>query len=328
MRGSRIESQRNSKGLAGSITLFVCAVWAANGMGCGQSESRAPTDDESPAEGVAIEVVDVHGRTVRLQRPATRIAALSPGFVETLFAVGCGDRVVLRDLWSDFPEEALAVPAADGVKPSVRHVAGFDPDLVLLYSVDSGSVRAFEKVGLEVVVLDPRSYEEVVEDVQKIGMLCGAPERARRLAAEMIGVRDRVRASARRSGRRPLVYVEIDGSDPVRPWTAGPGSFVHELLQIAGARNVARDVSSAYAQVSAESVIRADPEVVLLLDAGHADAGGAGSEITQRPGWSGMRAIREGRVIDSLDPDLLSRPGPRLVDGLNALRQALQPEGR
>lgn len=328
MRGSRFESQRSAKAVASLVLWAACAVGAGCGLGCDRSESRAPGNGGRPAEGVAIEVVDVNGRTVWLRRPAKRIAALSPGFVETLFAVGCGDRIVLRDLWSDFPRAALSIPAADGVKPSVRHVAGFDPDLVLLYSADHGPVRAFERVGLEVVVLDPRSYEEVVEDVQKIGALCGEPERARRVAAEMTAVRDRVRASARRSGRRPSTYVEIDGSDPVRPWTAGPGSFVHELLEIAGAENVAQDVSSAYAQVGAESVIRADPEVVLLLDAGHFDAGGSGSGISQRPGWSGLRAIREGRVIDSLDPDVLSRPGPRLADGLDAIHGILHPEGR
>jgi len=291
----------------------------------GTAEAGAPP---VPAAGEAVVITDVLGREVRLERPARRIAALSPGFVETLFAVGCGDRVALRDLWSDHPAAARSLPAADGVKPSVRYIAGFDPDLVLLYANDPGPVRAFEKVGLEVVVLDPRSYADVVEDVRKIGKLCGAAERAERVAADMVETRQRVAAEALRAGTNPRVYVEIDGSDPVRPWTAGPGSFVNELLLIAGGRNAAEGVTSAYAQVSAESVIRADPEVLLLLGPDQADVGGAEHGISQRPGWSGLSAIREGRVIDSLDPDVLSRPGPRLAEGLAALGDALHPEAQ
>jgi iron complex transport system substrate-binding protein len=275
-----------------------------------------------------IEITDVLGRKVRLNKPAERIAALSPGFVETLFAVGCGDRVVLRDPWSDYPAEARAIPTADGVKPSVRHVAGFEPNLVLLYADNATPAVPFEKVGLEVAVFDPRSFDEVVADVVKLGALCGGDRLAAELAADMRRTRDRVVAAARKAGKRPLIYVEIDGSDAMRPWTAGPGSFVHELLGLAGARNVAADVSSAYAQVSAESVIRADPEVVLLLDAGHPGAVGSAERIAARPGWSGLRAVREKRVIDFIDPDVLSRPGPRLADGLSQLFAALHPGER
>jgi iron complex transport system substrate-binding protein len=275
-----------------------------------------------------IEVVDVLGRQVRLARPAARIAALSPGFTETLFAVGCGDRVVLRDRWSDHPAAAQKIPQADGVKPSIRHVAGYDPDLVLLYSVDREAIAAFEKVGLTAVAFDPRSFDEVVGDVRRIGLLCGAGPEADRLAEQMTAVRERVRREVTRAGQGPLAYVEIDGSDPVRPWTAGPGSFVHELLVMAGARNVAKDVNSPYAQVSAEAVIRADPQVVLLLDAGHPGSGRSADRIGSRPGWAGMRAVREGRVIDGIDRDILSRPGPRLAQGLEALHEALRREGR
>jgi iron complex transport system substrate-binding protein len=296
---------------------------------CAGCESPRPTAalEASPAGPSAIEVVDVLGREVRMARPATRIAALSPGFTETLFAVGCGDRVVLRDRWSDHPAAALRIPQADGVKPSVRHVAGYDPDLVLLYSADREAIAAFDKVGLTAAAFDPRSFDEVVADLAKIGRLCGAGKEADRLAGQMNAVRERIRGEVARAGVEPLAYVEIDGSDPVRPWTAGPGSFVHELLLTAGARNVAQDVSSPYAQVSAEAVIRADPQVILLLDAGHSSAVGSAERIAARPGWAGLRAVREQRVIDGIDRDILSRPGPRLAQGLAALHEALRARG-
>jgi iron complex transport system substrate-binding protein len=279
--------------------------------------------EEAAASPRDIVVTDVLDRTVRLPRPAKRIASLSPGFTETLFEVGCGERIVLRDLWSDHPAAAQSIPQADGTKPSVRHVAGFDPDLVLLYLVDPTAIAAFEKVGLTVVALDPRSFDEVVADVIKIGLLCGAERRAEQVAGQMTTTRDRVRRAVAQSSIRPLTYVEIDGADPVRPWTAGPGSFVHELLTIAGARNVAETVSSPYAQVSAESVIRADPQLIVMLDGKPEQQKPTGSRLAKRPGWSALRAVRQGHVVDSLDRDVLSRPGPRLAQGLEQLYETL-----
>jgi iron complex transport system substrate-binding protein len=299
-----------------SVGAIAVAAWAA----CSPAGEGAPVG--TPAAG-SIRITDDLGREVRLPKPAARIAALAPGFVESLFAIGCGDCVIVRDTWSDFPAPAVdAIPAVDGVQVSVRNVAGFSPDLVLLFADDGRTVDAFERVGLPVVVLHPDTYARVAADLVKLGALCGREADARREADAMLAARDEV-ARGISGSSRPSVYVEIDGSDPTRPWTAGPGSFVAELVELAGGRNAASGVTSGYAQISAESIIRAAPEIVLLAHDGLAGRDAA-AEILRRPGWSSLGAASRGRVIADIDVDLLSRPGPRLADGLRRLAAALR----
>jgi iron complex transport system substrate-binding protein len=297
------------------LNMIVAALAIASCNGAG--EGAAPAD---PA--TAVRITDDLGREVTLERPATRIAALAPGFVESLFAIGCGDRVILRDTWSDYPSPAVdRIPKVDGVQISVRNVAGFSPDLVILFADDGRNADAFERVRLKAVVLHPDTYAEVAEDLVKLGTLCGREPDARGAADAMLRVRDEV-ARGIAGRRRPSVYVEIDGSDPTRPWTAGPGSFVAELVELAGGRNAATGLTSGYAQISAEAIIRAAPDAVLVAHDGFAGKDAA-YEILRRPGWSSLGAAKGGRVIADLDGDLLSRPGPRLADGLRALAAAL-----
>jgi iron complex transport system substrate-binding protein len=302
--------------LLGVARLLATAAWTAC-TAAGQGEAPAP----DPSAGVR--VTDALGRAVALPAPASRIAALAPGFVEALFAIGCGGRIALRDTWSDHPTPAVdRIPRVDGVQVSVRNVAGYSPDLVLLFADDGRNVDAFERIGVPVAVLHPDTYEQVVADLEKLGALCGRETEAAAAAAAMRAARDDVARGVRKDAR-PSVYVEIDGSDPTRPWTAGPGTFVAELVELAGGRNAVTGIRSGYAQISAESIVRAEPDIVLLAHEGLAGEDAA-AEILKRPGWSSLAAASAGRVIADIDPDLLSRPGPRLADGLRRLAAALR----
>jgi iron complex transport system substrate-binding protein len=287
-------------------------------MACGVQTTTGP------AGGVPA-VRDDLGRLVTLDEPPRRIASLAPGFTEILFAIGCGDRIAVRDRWSDHPREAASIPAIDGLAPAAQHVAGFSPDLVLLYAADGRHAAPLEKLGIPVAVFNPDRFEEVAETVARIGLLAGCAGSAAALADSMLAARDRVAAS--RDDGSPLVYIEIDGTDPARPWTAGPGSFVHELVALAGGRNAAAGIGGAYAQVNAESLIRTDPDFVLLLDVAVGDGAGASGaaarRFASRSGWGQAGAVRAGRVIDWIDRDLVSRPGPRLAEGLELLAEAL-----
>jgi iron complex transport system substrate-binding protein len=158
-----------------------------------------------------------------------------------------------------------------------------------------------------------------------VGRLCGAAGRARELVRRM---QARVAAVQRRvRGRpRPTVYIETDGSDPSKPWTCGPASFVGHLLRLAGGRNLIQGVTKRYLQINAETVLSGDPDVVLVMGVAHDVRGEGRALLRRRPGWGELRAVKQGRVIDQIHADLLSRPGPRLVQGLEALARALHPE--
>ncbi len=290
-----------------------------------KSERVVPSPDRATSP---IEITDTFGHVVKLEKPAQRIASLAPGFTEILFAIGCKDRIKIRDNWSDFPSDATALPAVDGLEPSPAIIAGYDPDLVLLCFKDARCLESFDQIGLPVAMMEPKTFAQVAEDITKLGVLCGREEQARELAARMLRVKDEVSRATKGTDHRPLVYVELDGSDPSRPWTAGPGSFIDELLTLAGGRNVASDAGSSYAQVTAESIIRSDPDVVLLLENKDVDPATAVEMMKNRSGWSRMSAIRQGRIISGLDRDLLSRPGPRLAEGLRLLHRALHRDGK
>jgi len=299
-------------------TTFLCVIAVVTA--CGKNEESGSI---ARAKDEPIRVVDDLGREIALRKPAARIAALSPGFVESLFAIGCGDAVILRDTWSDFPRPAVeGISAVDGVQISARAVAGFAPDLVLLFADDARFSSEFERIHVPVAVLHPDTYSEVVEDIGKLGVLCGREAESRRVIASMLAARDEV---ARHSDAafRPSVYIEIDATDPTRPWAAGKGSFMDELIAIAGGRNALDGLPSAFAQVSAEAVMRADPDVVLVAHAGIAGRDAA-QELLGRPGWASLEAVKGHRVVSDIDGDLLSRPGPRLADGLRALGDALR----
>lgn len=298
-----------------ALPLLAVLAW----VGCNERDtSNAPRRPSVSRSGVR--VTDGIGREVRLGRPAWRIAALSPSNVEILFALGCGDRVVLRDRSSDFPPAATALPATNAFHLSAEHIAGYRPDLVLVSHLDSSRTAALAALGIPIAVFDPHRVTTVFSDIRTIGRLCGASKRAeslvRRLRARLDKVRREVAGLARQR-----VYVELDGSDPLKPWTAGARSLVDDVVRLAGGVNIFADLTRSATQVSAEAVFRRAPAIVLL-------AGGrrtSRAKLAQRPAWNRMPAIASGRIIDGIRPALLSRPGPRLVDGVEALAHALHP---
>jgi iron complex transport system substrate-binding protein len=300
-------------------TVLLLALGTACSRGCHHEESPAPSRPPS-----AISVTDDQGHEALLQDgPARRIASLSPSNTELLYALGCGEKIVLRDRVSSYPPAVQRVPATDPFQLSPDHVAGFNPDLVLLSHADSARVKALRQLGLPVAVLVPRDLDGVLADVAIVGRLCGAASRARDLAARL---RRRAEAVARRlRGRpRPSVFIETDGTDPLKPWTAGAASFVDGMLRLAGGRNVLDELKRAYAQVSAEEVLGRRPDFILVMGVTKGLRGSV--RLRAREGWNALAAVREGRVIDDIDGDLLSRPGPRLLDGVEALARRLHPE--
>lgn len=291
--------------------------------GCPRDEERSPAPATTSA---TITVKDDLGRAVSLAAPARRIASLSPSNTEILFALGCGGAVVLRDRVSTYPPEVKELPQTSPFHLSADHVAGFSPELVLLSHADAARVEALRRVGLAVASFDPRTLADVYRSILAIGTLCGARQRAEALVARM--KRQVARVSARVAGRpRPRVYVETDGSDPLKPWTAGGPSFVTHLLELAGGRNIFAGLERAFVQVNAEQVLAARPQVIVVMGVA-GNLLGKGRELLRERagGWSELAAVREGRVVDTIHPDLISRPGPRLARGLSALARAIHPE--
>ena len=281
----------------------------------------------SPQTGnTGIVLEDGLARTVKLEKPAARIVSLSPSVTEILFAVGAGQQVVGRDSFSSYPPEAASIQDVGGSMGSYSYevIASLEPDLVIASGINTPEqVSALENLDLTVYYLaNPDDIEGLYTMFRTVGELSGHNEEADRLASSLEERVKAVEATIATAKTTPLVFYELDGSDPAKPWTPGPGSFVGLLIETAGGKNVGAVLDSQWAQISIEELLVQDPDLILLGDSIY---GMTPDQVSTRPGWDGLTAVREGRLYEFND-DLVSRPGPRLVDGLELLAGIIHPE--
>jgi len=318
-------ARRLSLILALGVALGACGAPAA---------PAAPTQAVSPLVAATstvppeptVEAVDGAGKTIRLAGPAQRIVSLAPSNTELLFAIGAGAQMVGRDEFSDYPEAAKALPAiATGMgKLNTEAVVALEPDLILAAEITPpDQVETLRGLGFTVfVVINPDDFEGLYGNVLSLGTLTGRGSAAQGLADEL---RDRVTAVGQKlssATTSPRVFYELDGTDPTKPWTSGPGTFLDLLIRAAGGTNVGAVLSSQFAQISSEELVRQDPQVILLGDTAY---GTTIEGVSARAGWATMTAIKR-KAVFPFDDNLVSRPGPRMVDGLEQLARLIHPE--
>jgi iron complex transport system substrate-binding protein len=275
------------------------------------------------AAATPIVVTDDAGRTVVLPDRPGRVVSLAPSNTEMLYALGLGDRLVAVNEWSDYPPEARTKVQLRGIRPSLEHLLSLRPDLVLAVPGVGEAPSELGPYGIPVLVLAPRDLEGVYRNIELLGAVLRVPDSARALTRALRGRVAAVRARVA-GARRPRVFYEVDGVDPVRPFTAGPGTFVHELLELAGAENVAAAARGAWPQLSLEQLLKMDPEIVLLGDTLGVNHPQTPEMVLRRPGWERLTAIRR-RAVRTVDGTLVTRPGPRIAGGLEAMARAVHP---
>ena len=256
---------------------------------------------------------DELGRSVRVVENPQRIVSLAPSVTETLFALGLSDRIAGVTSYCDYPPEAKTKEQiGDTLKPSIEKIIALKPDLVIasIASQLESFVQKLEGAGIPVYVSSPRNLEETINSIQAIGNLTGAADKAKDLTATL---RARIEQVHKRvaGDNKPSVFVML-GSEPLI--TIGGLSFINDLIQQAGGRSISEDEKSDYPQYSLEKVIARKPEVI-FLQAGNEQLP---ARLKQTP------AARQGRVYH-LNDDLLLRPGPRIVDGLEEIADKLHP---
>lgn len=268
-------------------------------------------------------LTDSRGQEVRVPSEVRRIVSLAPSNTEILFAMGLGDTVVGVTSLCDYPEEAQEIEkVGDLMEMNVEKVVALTPDLVLGTEGIPEVVAKLEEVGVAVLVLQPTDLESIYDTIDLVGQATGETEAAAALIGSM---RDRVDAVTGRMEaveERPKVYYELDATDPAKPYTAGPGTWHDQFIRLAGGVNVAGEVDMRWVQFSTEEIISQDPDIIVL---GDANWGVTADDVAQRPGWNVIAAVREGDIYP-IDDNLISRPGPRLVEGLEALARIIHPE--
>ncbi|HOT23648.1 MAG TPA: ABC transporter substrate-binding protein [Thermoleophilia bacterium] len=296
---------------------LVCALAAVMLAGCG-SDGGTEASSSSTVAG-PITVTDDAGQQVSLEQPAERIVSLAPANTEIAYAIGAGDKMVAGTSYDDYPEDAKALPKiGDFANPSVEKIASFDPDLVLAAGgVQDGLRTKLEDLGIKVYVIDPTTYGGVMTTISRVGKLAGTSAEAEKVVQEMAKARDDVQA---RVGSLAKVdtFLEIY-SEPLM--TAGSGTFIDDMINLAGGTNIGATAGDGYPNFSAEVLLEKDP-AVYIADSGSMSEPGA---IAERDGYAGLTAVKEGRVY-VINDNLIARCGPRLAKGLARLARMIHPE--
>jgi iron complex transport system substrate-binding protein len=274
----------------------------------------------SPAE-----VVDQLGRTVVLGEPPQRIISLAPSNSEILFALGLADRVVAVTDYCNYPPEAEAKPTIGGFStPNMESIVALSPDLILATSIHEAKIiPQLESRGLTVLALNPKRIDDVLEAILLTGKVVGVDENAAELVTSM---RQRIKAVTERTvglapEQKPRVFY-IVWHDPLM--TAGSGTLQDELVEKAGGLNIAHELVD-YADISLEAVITANPEVI-IAGAGHGSSADQTFRYAQTEPRLRDTSARQHDRIYAIDADLTSRPGPRVVEGLDKFAQFIHPE--
>lgn len=266
-------------------------------------------------------VVDDLGRSVTLSKTPRRIISLAPSITETLFAIGLGERVVGVTQYCDYPPEAVTKPKVGYIHANLESVVALQPDLILAPRelLRADILGKLEQFHIPTYVLDATTVDSILSHIQTLGRILGASAAAddvvHRMQRQITEITDRTALLP-----RPRVLYVLN-SDPLI--TIGPGSFIHQLIEMAGGSNVAARARVAYPRLSMEEVLREDPELI-LFPTGRAEGIAQGEEVRWRR-WTTLSAIKLKR-LRRVPNDQLNRPGPRIVQGLESLARAIHPE--
>ena len=296
----------------------VLALGAVGLAGCSDYLVPAAPVPTTPtkAEAFPATVTDDASRNVTVKAEPTRIVSLAPANTEILFALGLGNKVVGVTSYDDYPSQVASITkVGDFAGPNVEAVAGAKPDLILATSgVQADVVKKLEDLGATVVVLDPQSLDGVYADIQRVGQITGTSDKADDVTTAMKGQVEAVQRVVATS-ERTSAFIEI-GQNPL--FTAGKGTLMDELITLAGGKNVV--TQPGYVSYSAEQLIKANPQAYFATKGSSNDP----AAIEKRPGFSALSAVKDKRVV-ILDDSLVSRGGPRIVDGLKAMAEGLHP---
>jgi len=266
------------------------------------------------------------GNTIELNEYPQAIVSLSPSMIEILFAIGAGEQVVGRDDLSLYPESALEIESIGSLWEGVptEAILALEPDLIVAAQIISEeNVQVLLDLGLPVYwQANPSDFNGLYENLLELAEITGHTEETQTLVADLqarVSVVDGAIAGAKDA---PIVFYELVATDPSNPWTTGSGTFIDYIITLAGGVNAAAALEGDYAQISAEELIAVNPEIIMLADALY---GVAPESVAGRPGWDVIIAVQNGAIYP-IDPNMMSVPGPRLVDALEETAEIVHPE--
>jgi iron complex transport system substrate-binding protein len=321
------------KKFVAAVLAFVLAGVLLAGCSGGGGESSASADGAStagsassaaPAESGGITLTDMTGRVVTLAEPATRVVALTASDVEILYAIGAGDTLVGRGEYCNYPTEALDVQSVQsGNDTNIEQIIALEPQLLLMSTMaqTEEQIKQLDAAGVATFVTDAQNIEETYVSIELVGELMGRSAEAGKIVSGMKAtfaeLREKAAAvAAAAEGGQKSVYFEISPLE-YGLWTSGTGTFMDEVANLIGLRNIFDDVSD-WAEISEEQVLERNPDYIVTVGMYFGDGPTPIESILSRPGWENIPAIKNEAILN-LTADELSRPGPRIADGAKVL---------
>ncbi len=286
----------------------------------------APTTPVEDADSAApITLTDARGVEISFNGPPQRIISMAPSNTEMLFAIGAGSQLIGRDDVSDYPPEALEIESIGSTygELNTEAILALNPDLILAADLTPPEqIETLENLDLVVFqVRNPAKFSDLFEILGDLGRMTGHTQEADTLAAQLRERTEKVSSTVADADRVPVFY-EVDGSDPAAPWTTGSATFQDVLIQMAGGENVASALEG-WGQLSIEEIVTRDPHVIFYAAGPWVPT--TIESLSARAGWSDIRAVVDGNVV-AIDTNWVDRPGPRLVDALEAMAKSIHPE--
>jgi iron complex transport system substrate-binding protein len=254
------------------------------------------------------------GRNITVSQEPKKIVVLLPSHTEMLYALGAGVKIIARDDYSDFPPEVQKLPKVGGLyNPNLEAILALKPDLVL--NSEYGDLTPkLEKAGVTVWAGSPQNYNDIFETITTLGKIVNREDAAAALNKKIqLEVRDI--ETVTRAIKKTSVYFEIDPT----PYTVGPNSFIGNILAKSGALNIIPASLGDFPQIAPEIVVKANPSVIIGLTC---------ADAVKRPGWANIAAIKTNRcyVLTPEQDNLVSRPGPRIAQGMKVLAKLINPD--
>ena len=315
---------RSVGGIAAALLFLAACSGSATGPVDGGTTATAPSSSDA-TEVFPVTLTDDDGQQVTIDAPPQRIVTFAPSMTETVYALGLGDRLVgVSGSYDDYPAAAQDVPEMGGagefgVDPNIEEVVSALPDLFLTISGGDQWKQQLRDLGVPVVTLNATDLPDLLDDIRSLGRITGATEAADALTSDMQARADAVTAAVTDAGGPVSCFFEVY-FPPLT--TIGPDTFIYDLLERAGCDPATANAKTDYPTWSVEKLIAGELDVYLATpeSAKSADA------VARRPGFDAIAAVASGAVV-LVDSDLITRPGPRVIEGLEALEAALHPSG-
>ena len=281
------------------LALLLALVMTLSLAACTSGSTEPAEEPAGEAEGsgeAAITVTDMTGREITLDEPATRVVALSAADCEFLYAVGAGDTLVGRGEYCDYPAEVLEVPSVQsGYDTNIEQIIALEPQVLLMSTMaqTEEQIAQLEEAGIKVVVSDAQDIEGVYTAVEMIGKLMGKEKEAEQVIVSMQAAFADLSNST--AGRGKTVYFEVSPLE-YGLWTAGKGTFMNEIAEMLGMKNIFDDVEG-WAEISEEQVIERNPDYIVTITMYFGEGPTPVEEIMSRTGWENVPAVKNGAIL-------------------------------